>query len=64
MRCLFSFLCFIIVIALLVIIVGWVFATDFLIFDILLLMAITLLQIAIPLVVLIIVIWIILELFK
>lgn len=64
MRGLISFLAAIIVIALLVCTVGWVFATDFLIFDILLGMALLALQIVIPLVILIIIIWAILELFQ
>ena len=49
-------------ISLLVCVVGWIFVTDFLIFDILLGMALFALQIVIPLVILIIIIWVILEL--
>jgi hypothetical protein len=62
MRGLISFLSTIIVISLLVCIVGWVFTTDFLIFDIILWLALLALQIIIPIVVLIIIIWVILEL--
>lgn len=62
MRGLISFLATIIVLSLLVCIVGWIFTTDFLIFDILLGLALLALQIIIPIVVLIIIIWAILEL--
>ncbi len=62
MRGLISFLATIIVLSLLVCIVGWIFTTDFLIFDILLGLALFALQIIIPIVVLIIIIWVILEL--
>lgn len=62
MRGLISFLSTIIVLSLLVCIVGWIFTTDFLIFDILLGLALFALQIIIPIVVLIIIIWVILEL--
>ena len=62
MRGLISFLATIIVLSLLVCIVGWIFTTDFLIFDILLGLTLFALQIIIPIVVLIIIIWAILEL--
>jgi hypothetical protein len=62
MKVLISFLATIIVISLLVCIVGWIFMTDFLIFDILLGLALLALQIVVPLVILIIIIWVILEL--
>jgi hypothetical protein len=62
MKALIGFLSFIVVLALLVCVVGWIFATDFLIFDILLGLALLALQIIIPIVVLIIIIWVILEL--
>lgn len=62
MRGLISFLSTIIVLSLLACIVGWIFTTDFLIFDILLGLALLALQIIIPIVVLIIIIWAILEL--
>jgi hypothetical protein len=66
MKMLISFLATIIaiplVISLLVCMVGWIFMTDFLIFDILLGLALLALQIIIPIVVLIIIIWAILEL--
>ena len=64
MKVLISFLGSLIVICLLVCIMGWMFVTDFLIFDILLMVAILAFQIAIPLVILIIIIWVILELFR
>ena len=62
MKVLISFLGSLIVICLLVCIMGWMFVTDFLIFDILLMVAILAFQIVIPLVILIIIIWGILEL--
>lgn len=62
MKVLASFLATIIVISLVICMVGWVFTTDFLIFDILLGLALFALQIIIPIVVLIIIIWVILEL--
>ena len=61
MKVLISFLGSLIVICLLVCIMGWMFVTDFLIFDILLMVAILAFQIVIPLVILIIIIWVILE---
>lgn len=64
MKVLISFLGSLIVICLLVCIMGWMFVTDFLIFDILLMVAILAFQIVIPLVILIIIIWVILELFR
>lgn len=64
MKVLISFLGSLIVICLLVCIMGWMFVTDFLIFDILLMVAILAFQIVIPLVILIIIIWAILELFR
>ena len=62
MKVLISFLATIIVISLLVCVVEWIFVTDFLIFDMLLGLALLALQIVIPLVILIIIIWVILEL--
>ena len=64
MKVLISFLGTIVVICLLVCIMGWMFVTDFLIFDILLMVAILAFQIVVPLVILIIIIWAILELFR
>lgn len=64
MKVLISFLGTLVVISLLVCVVGWIFVTDFLIFDILLMLVIFAVQIAIPLVILIIIIWAILELFR
>ena len=63
MKVLISFLGTLVVISLLVCVVGWIFVTDFLIFDILLMLALFALQIVIPIVILIIIIWVILELF-
>lgn len=62
MKVLISFLTTIVVISLLVCMVGWIFMTDFLIFDILLGLTLFALQIVVPLVILIIIIWVILEL--
>ena len=62
MKVLISFLATIVVISLLVCMVGWIFMTDFLIFDILLGLSLLALQIVIPIVVLIIIIRVILEL--
>lgn len=64
MKVLISFLGTLIVICLLVCIMGWMFVTDFLIFDILLMIVILAFQIVVPLVILIIIIWAILELFR
>jgi hypothetical protein len=64
MKVLISFLGTLVVISLLVCVVGWIFVTDFLIFDILLMLALFALQIVIPIVILIIIIWVILELFR
>lgn len=64
MKVLISFLGTLVVISLLVCVVGWIFATDFLIFDILLILALFALQIVVPLVIVIIIIWAILELFR
>lgn len=61
MKALISFLTTIVVISLLVCIVGWVFATDFLIFDMLLMLVVGVIQIAVPLVILVILIWVALE---
>lgn len=47
MRGLISFVVSIIVLALLICIVGWIFATDFFIFDILLWLAVIILQVAV-----------------
>ena len=64
MKVLISFLGTLVVISLLVCVVGWIFVTDFLIFDILLMLGLFALQIVIPIVILIIIIWAILELFR
>lgn len=62
MKVLASFLATIVVISLVICMMGWVFTTDFLIFDILLGLALLALQIVLPIVVLIIIIRVILEL--
>ena len=66
MKMLISFLAAIIVIPLVVSIficmLGWIFVADFLIFDIILGLVLFGLQIVVPLVILIIIIWVILEL--
>lgn len=62
MKVLASFLGTIIVISLVICMMGWVFATDFLIFDVLLMLALLAIQIVVPIVILIIIIWVILEL--
>ena len=62
MKVLISFLGTLVVICLLVCIVGWIFTTDFLIFDILLMLALIAIQFIVPIVILIIIIWAILEL--
>ena len=64
MKVLLSFLGTLVVISLLVCVVGWIFTTDFLIFDILLVLGLFALQIVVPLVIVIIIIWVILELFR
>jgi hypothetical protein len=53
----------ILTLAFVICVVGWVFETDFLLLDILLVFGLIAIQIAIPLVLLIIVIWVIKELF-
>lgn len=57
------FLKTIIALALVICIVCWMFETDFLLLDILLILGLIVLQITIPLILLIIVIWVIIELF-
>ena len=54
----------IVTLALLVCIVGWMFETNFLIFDILFMLCLIALQIIIPFAIIIAVIWAIKELFK
>ncbi len=53
----------ILTLAFVICVVGWVFETDFLLLDILLVFGLIAIQIVIPLVLLIIVIWVIKELF-
>jgi hypothetical protein len=64
MKALAGLFIFIVILALLVCVVGWIFATDFLIFDILLTLALIAIQFIIPIIVLIGIIWVILELFR
>lgn len=54
----------ILTLSLVICIVVWVFETDFLLLDILLLLGLIAIQIAIPLILLIIAIWVIIELFN
>ena len=67
MRGCLSFLLSIIVIALIICVLGWVFSTDFIIFDILLIFALFILQLAfwvfVPMLVIILAVYIIQELF-
>lgn len=67
MRGCLSFLLSIIVIALIICVLGWVFTTDFIIFDILLIIALFILQLAfwvfVPILVIILAVYIIQELF-
>jgi hypothetical protein len=67
MRGLISFVVSIIVLALLISIVGWIFATDFFIFEILLWLAVLILQIALyvglPLLVIVGILWVLNEVF-
>ena len=68
MRGLISFVVSIIVLALLISIVGWIFATDFFIFEILLWLAVLILQIALyvglPLLVIVGILWVFNEVFS
>lgn len=67
MRGLISFVVSIIVLALLISIVGWIFATDFFIFEILLWLAVLILQIALyvglPILVIVGILWVLNEVF-
>ena len=64
MRALISFVYSLIVIALLICIVGWVFATDFFIFDILLLLGVFALRIGFWISIVIAILWILNEIFR
>lgn len=64
MRWLVSFLYFIVVVAIVIILIGWLFMTDFFIFDILLMFGLYIIQLLFALFVIILVIWIIKELFN
>ena len=63
MRGCLSYVISIAAIALLICFVCWIFATDFLIFDILLELALIALRVVIALVIIVIVIWVIIEFF-
>jgi hypothetical protein len=64
MRALISFVYSLIVIALLICIVGWIFATDFFIFDILLLLGVFALRIVFWISIVIAILWILNEIFR
>lgn len=64
MRTLISFSLTIIMLSCMVSVVGWLFATDFLLLDILLVLGWLALWFIAPIVLIIVVIWIILELFR
>ena len=63
MRGCLSYVISIAAIALLICLVSWMFATDFIIFDILLMLALMALYVVVALVIIVIVIWLIKELF-
>lgn len=68
MKGLISFVTSIIVIALIICVLGWIFATDFFIFDILLWLAVIILQVAVyvglPILGIIILLWVFNEIFR
>ena len=64
MRTLISFILTIIMLSCMVSVVGWLFATDFLLLDILLVLGWLALWFIAPIVLIIVVIWIILEIFR
>ena len=64
MRTLISFLLTIIMLSCMVSVVGWLFATDFLLLDILLVLGWLALWFIAPIVLIIVIIWIILEIFR
>lgn len=68
MKALISFVTSIIVIALIICVLGWIFATDFFIFDILLWLAVIILQVAVyvglPILGIIILLWVFNEIFR
>ena len=63
MRGCLSYVISIAIIALLICLVSWMFATDFIIFDILLILGLIALHVVVALVIIVIVIWVIKELF-
>jgi hypothetical protein len=64
MRGCLSFLLSIIVIALIICVLGWVFSTDFFIFDILLLLGWFALKVVFWIVIVIIILWVLNEIFR
>lgn len=64
MRALISFVASIIVIAFLICLVGWIFVTDFFIFDILLLLGWFAIQCIFWIVIIIIILWVLNEIFR
>lgn len=68
MKGLISFVTSIIVIALIICVLGWIFATDFFIFDILLWLAVIILQVAVyiglPILGIILLLWVFNEIFR
>ena len=64
MRVLISFIVSLVVIALLICLVGWIFVTDFFIFDILLILGWFVLKIVIWIVIVVAIIWVFKEIFS
>lgn len=64
MKAILGFLISIVVIALLICIVGWIFVTDFLIFDIFLMLALIALRIIFWIFIISVVLWILNEIFR
>ena len=64
MKAILGFLIFIVVIALLICTVGWIFVTDFLIFDIILVLALIALRVAFWIFIVAVILWILNEIFN
>jgi hypothetical protein len=64
MKTLISFLSSLVVIAMIIIILGWLLSTNFLILDLLLMLILLVIYLALPLVLLLILIWIYKKFFK
>lgn len=64
MKALLGFLIFIVVISLVICTVGWIFATDFLIFDIILMLALIVLRIAFWVFIVVVILWVLNEIFR